>query len=155
MKRRFALWRLAWVFACTPALAATVCTVSVSGVAFGNYNSISSQNADTLATISVTCTGTTGDNVSLQLAMSAGNGSFSNRQMTAGAYTMLYNLFMDSSRSVVWGDGTGGTGTLTDSFTMDSSVVVKNYTVYGRVFGNQNQLVAQFYSDNVVVSLTY
>lgn len=149
--RRMALWALASV----PALAVAVCEVSATGVAFGSYDAISDQHVDTLGTITVTCTGTAGDSVSLELAMSAGNGSFSGRHMTDGSRTMLYNLYKDASRSQVWGDGTGGTGTVTDSFTMASTVEVKNYTVYGRIFGSQNQLVVQSYSDSVVVTLNY
>jgi spore coat protein U-like protein len=146
-----ALW---WIVS-VPALALPVCEVSGSGVAFGNYDAISDQHVDILGTITVTCTGTAGDSVSLDLALSAGNGTYSNRQMTDGTHNMLYNLYKDASRSQVWGDGTGGTGTVTDSFTMASTVEVKNYTVYGRIFGSQNQLVVQSYSDSVVVTLNY
>ena len=138
-----------------PALAAAVCEVSATGVAFGGYDAISDGHVDTLGTITVTCTGTAGDPVTLDLALSAGNGTFSGRHMTDGSHTMLYNLYKDPSRSQVWGDGTGGTGTVTDAFTMGSSTEVKSYTVYGRIFGSQNQLVVQSYTDNVMVTLAY
>ena len=148
-------WMALGAFAAVPALAVTVCEVSATGMAFGAYNAISSQHVDTLGTITVTCTGTVGDPVNLTLTLSAGNGSYTNREMTDGTHNMLYNLYTDGSRSQVWGDGTGGTGTVTDSFTMSSSVEVKNYTVYGRIFGSQNQLVVQSYSDSVAVTLNY
>lgn len=148
-------WMTLWTFASVPALAVAVCEVSATGVAFGSYNAISSQHVDTLGTVTVTCTGTVGDPVNLTLTMSAGNGTYSNRQMTDGTHDMLYNLYTDGSRSQVWGDGTSGTGTITDSFTMASSVEVKNYTVYGRIFGSQSQLVVESYTDSVAVTLNY
>jgi spore coat protein U-like protein len=149
------IWIAFGILASCPALAATSCEVSATGLAFGSYDAISDQHVDTLGTITVTCTGTVGDAVNLELTLNAGNGSFANRLMSDGSHTMHYNLYKDGSHSQVWGDGTGGTGTVTDSFTMGSSVEVKNYTVYGRIFASQNHLVVQSYTDSVAVTLYY
>jgi spore coat protein U-like protein len=148
-------WATLLVLTAASALGAAVCEITTSGMAFGSYDAISEVHVDTLGTVTVTCTGNVGDSVNLQLSMSPGNGSYVSRQMIAGALAMLYNLFTDASRTVVWGDGAGGTGIVSDSFTLDSSTVIKNYTVYGRIYGGQNQLTAQSYSDTVAVTLSY
>ena len=134
---------------------AVTCSVSATGVAFGTYNTLSSQNADTLGTITVTCTGTVGDPVNYQIALNQGTGSYTAREMAGGTNTMYYNLYTDASRSVVWGDGTGATTKVMDSYTMTSTTVIKNYTVYGRIPGSQSSLGTASYLETLLVTLTY
>jgi spore coat protein U-like protein len=144
-----------WAVGQAAAWGAVTCTVSTSGVAFGTYNAIGNQNADTIGTIAVTCNGNVGDQANYQIALSTGSGSYTARLMPGPSDNMQYNLYKDAARSVVWGDGTGGTSVVTDSYILDSTSVVKYYSVYGRVPAAQNQLNAGSYSDTVVVTLTY
>lgn len=138
-----------------PCIQAATCTVSTTGLAFGSHDPISGSPTDTLGTISVTCTGTIGENVSYQIALSTGTGSYSNREMSGGVQTMMYNIFTDASRSVVWGDGSGSTGTVADAYTLDSTMVTRDYTVYSRTYSGQYSLTAQSYSDSILVTLSY
>jgi len=70
------------------------------------------------------------------------------RQMQSGAYSLTYNLYTDSLRSIIWGDGTSGTmlvGTTGTSAT---------YAVYGRIPAAQD-LPAGSYNDSITVTLTF
>jgi spore coat protein U-like protein len=135
--------------------ATPVCSVSSSGLAFGSFNTISGHVLDTVGSVTVSCTGNPGDSVSYQITFSRGNGSFGLRHMAAGNRTLRYNLFVDSSRLAVWGDGSSGTSAVNDTLTLSSTSGYRTYVVYGRIFSGQRQPNAQAYLDSVMVGLSY
>jgi spore coat protein U-like protein len=137
------------------AKAVATCSVSTSGEAFGNYDSIGGQERDTLGTITVTCSGTIGDTVNDSISLTSGSGSYSQRSLSGPSTGLDYNLYTDSSRTVVWGDGTNGTQTLSDGFVLSSSTETRQYTVYGRIPAGQTQCPVGTYNDSIIVTLTY
>jgi spore coat protein U-like protein len=68
--------------------------------------------------------------------------------MSTGSDQLNYNLFVDASRVVVWGDGSGG------SSTVALTAAAADIPVYGRVPGGQN-VPAGSYIDTIVVTVTY
>lgn len=120
------------------------CSISTSGIAFGRYDPFLNQNVDSAANINVTCDETTAYTISL----STGSGTYETRVMTSGMHHLLYNLYLNASLTTVWGDGTGQSGTLSDTQS------VANYTVYGRIPAGQNAHVG-VYSDTIVITLTF
>ena len=132
-----------------------VCTVSVSGVAFGSFNPFSGQSASTNGTIAVTCSGAASDTASYTITITSGLGSFSTRQLVAGGDTLTYNLYKDSGCTQVWGDGTAGTSTVSDSVTLTSTSVTTNYVVYSRIAAAQRGAKVNAYSDHLLVTITY
>jgi spore coat protein U-like protein len=122
----------------------TTCTASATGVAFGAYDPFSSVPLESTGSVSVTCSAST----SYTIALSAGQGSFSNRTMSSGAHLLDYNLYTSSLRSTVWGDGSGATSTVAGSGTSQS------YSVYGSVQALQNAYVGS-YTDSVVVTVSF
>lgn len=130
------------------------CSVTSTPIFFSNYDVFSTLALDTTATITIACTNPEAKPMPVIVSVSAGNsGSFNPRQMTsaAGGLPMNYYLFLDPSRTTIWGDGTGGTGTFT-------RVMVRNPTatavVYGRAAAGQN-LKAGSYSDSLLVTVTW
>lgn len=148
-------WLWTALVVCTSIQATPTCTVAASGVAFGGYNPILGQALDTTGMITVTCTGNAGDTANYTITISPGDGSFGSRKMISGGQTLYYNLFLDSSRLYVWGDGTSGTGVVSDSMTLASTSGNKNYVVYSRILSGQPLVTAQTYGDSVLVSLSY
>jgi len=134
--------------------AIAVCSVSSTGTAFGTYDTLSGSAKDVVGTISVTCTGSIGDAVSYNIALSPGNGNFISRDMQAGGTQLQYNLYSDGAHLSIWGDGTGGTSTVSDNYTLPASTSTRTYTVYGEIPG-QTGPVAGSYLDTVVITLTY
>jgi spore coat protein U-like protein len=137
------------------ALLAT-CTVATTGITFPNYASPGSSNADSIGgDIAVTCTANlvagTGN---YTIAISTGSGTFANRKVTSGANFLNYNIYTDSAHSIVWGDGTGSTQMVSDSYTILLTPTTRHYTPYGRVPGSQNK-PAGTYTDTVNVTITY
>ena len=151
------------LLAASPATAATVsgtlpvsatvtanCTLSTSALAFGSVNVIGGANVDNTGGLTVTCTN--GTPWSASAGVGAGSGaSFANRRMTAGANLLNYNLYTTTARTIVWGDGTGGTGLLSGT----GNGATQNVVVYGRVGSGQTSVPAGSYADTVAVTVTY
>jgi spore coat protein U-like protein len=133
----------------------STCTVATTGITFPAYASPGSANSDSTGDVAVTCTATllagTG---SYTIAISTGSGAFTNRTLISGTHFLNYNLYTDSARSIVWGDGTGGTQTVSDSYLILLTPTTRHYTAYGRVPGSQNK-PAGTYTDTVTVTVTY
>jgi spore coat protein U-like protein len=135
---------------------AAVCTVATSGVAFGSFNPLTGQSADTTGTVSVTCTGLPLTTANYTMTIASGLGSFTARKMVSGSDNLTYNLYKDSAFTQVWGDGSGSTFTVSDSVTIPLSLsITKNYVVYSRIASGQNTAKAGTYSDNLLVTITY
>ncbi len=141
-KRR---WIAMLLTAVAQQVGAAQCSISVQGINFGSYDVFGSQSVDSTGNVSVTCDTSTTYSISL----SPGSGSYASRAMTNGLYQLNYNLYTDATRSVIWGDGAGGTGTVGGTWTADV-----NHTVYGSIPAGQNAYVGS-YSDSITVTLTF
>lgn len=137
--------RLVGGLACLPALGAgAACSVSTTGMAFGSYDPLSAVALDSAATVTVAC-----DVLAVYaVASSSGGGGFQDRQMSAPGQLLHYNLYVDLTRLIVWGDGSLGTARL------PGTNVLGRHTVYGRIPARQN-VGGGVYSDNITVTVTY
>lgn len=61
---------------------------------------------------------------------------------------LSYNLYIDPTRLLVWGDGSGLTTTVTNL------ALSADHTVYGRIPAQQN-VTAGSYADLIVVTVTF
>ena len=135
--------------------AAVACTVTTAGSPFGTFNAIDNLERDTLAALEINCTGTPGDTASYTIVLSTGMGSFSNRQLRSGASLLRYNLYSDSARTQVWGDGSDGSTTVSDSLPLTTSSAIRSYTIYGRIPNGQQMAEVGSYFDTITVIVTY
>jgi spore coat protein U-like protein len=147
---------LLFLAAYRPACAQT-CTVSGTGVAFGTYTPFSGSGVTTTSTITVTCNpGVISLNLSYTIALGIGGGtSYALRSMGGPTPRLRYQLYRDSGYSQIWGDGSAGTFTVTDTISLGLIFpITRNYTVYGSIAANAAYSVGS-YSDPVVVTVTY
>lgn len=148
---------LAFGLGTTPASATTVtttfgvsatvqatCLVSASAMDFGTYTGAVATGS---TTVSVTCTNTTGYNVSL----SAGSGgSVTTRQMVGPNSAVLnYGLFRDSAYKNNWGVTVG-----TDTVAGTGNGSAQTLNVYGQVPAGQ-YVAPGTYSDTITATVTY
>lgn len=135
--------------------AAGACTVTATGVAFGTYNPGSATPDDGTGSIRVVCHP---NEHGPEVALSAGLwGSYATRRMrNLGAGSNLnYNLYTSVAHNVVWGNGTGGTATVTLSGgTVSGGDRTFNRTIYGRVPTAQH-VPAGTYVDLIMVTVTF
>lgn len=123
---------------------AATCSLSVQGVSFGSYDTFSNVALDSTGNIGVTCD----ISAPYSIALSPGGGSYALRAMANGAHRLDYNLYIDATRTTVWGDGASGTAIVNGSGTSG------NHAVYGRIPASQNAYVGS-YSDITTVTLNF
>jgi spore coat protein U-like protein len=127
----------------------SVCTVSATNLAFGNYDASSGTPNDASSTVTTTCSNSTAYTV----ALNAGTGSGATvalRRMTNGANTLNYTMFTTAGRTTVWGDGT--LSTVTQAATGNGAG--QALTVFGRIPTGQ-YVTAGNYTDTVTATVTY
>lgn len=122
--------------------------VSGNILSFGNYDPLSDTAVDDMATISYRCGKLVKSKV--QISLSTGGAGMYDRYMRGGSGKLRYNLYLDSLRTQIWGDGTSGTEVFTGSASTGATAV----PVFGRVFGSQD-VSAAIYIDTVIVTLDF
>ena len=134
------------------------CTTSTTGVAFANYNPLSSSPLDSTGNVRVTCGGVLGILINYDIAINKGgySTSISPRKMASGVNQLAYDLYTSNARSTIWGDGTGGSQKIADSLTIAIlGGTSNNHAVHGRIPSRQTTVVPGSYSDTIIVTVTY
>jgi len=147
---RHARWIAALVIVLAGAgRAEAACTVSATGVSFGNYNVFTATATTSNGTVTYHC-GNADHNI--QISISTGSsGTYVARTLKRSSEALSYNLYLDSAFATVWGDGSGVTGVYQKSNPPNSDV---NLTVYGRIPAQQDVTVGS-YSDTVVATINF
>lgn len=131
----------------------SACTVSGTTLNFGNSIDplAAATPLDTTSTLTVQCTNTTPYAVALSAGANAGGATnFAARAMKSGSHLLGYQLYLESSRSTVWGDGTSSSSTHAGTGSGSNQTV----TVFGRV-PSLSGVVPGSYTDTVTVTITY
>ncbi len=129
------------------------CTVSATPVTFGSYNVFSVSPLDTTGTVTVNCNETPAPTVRISIGPSPNSGGFNPRAMklTTGSELLLYNLYTDSNRTYIWGDGSGNTSIVRKRVFKNNPSV---NTIYGRIPPIQN-VVAGSYKETLTVTIIW
>ena len=147
------LWASAASAACSTS-GACFCSVSLTTIAFGAYNTQATSPTDTVGTIRVSCTSPDPASSTFSIALSPGDSGNSNaRAMMSGSHPLYYNLYSNAARTMVWGDDSGGGESVASTFPVPSRSS-KSFSVYARIPALQNAWVGT-YHDSVTVTVTY
>jgi spore coat protein U-like protein len=133
------------------AAAEAACTISTTAVSFGTYNVFAASPDDATGRITYRCTAPRPPLVRIQLDK-GGAPSFNPRQMRRSTETLDYNLYRDSTRSTIWGDGTGGTQEYTRNNPPTNQNI--NVNVFGRIPAGQD-VSAGSYSATVMATIFF
>jgi spore coat protein U-like protein len=133
-----------------PSSAAPACSFSsTSSVGFGSYNVYSATpNNNGIGQLVILCKGGGGPSFVVTLSTGQSN-NFVARFMTSGTKNLNYNLYINSTRTTIWGDGTAGSSTM--SALPNSSTTL---TVYGQIPAGQDVPIGN-YSDNITATVTF
>jgi spore coat protein U-like protein len=128
------------------------CTVSATGVNFGNYDAFVATPRDSTGSVTVVCTQRREQNVVVTIGASATSGGFFPRMMKHSSRPdrLNYNVYTNSSRSSIWGDGTAGTTTVRLRRVRRNRPI--RTTIYGRIPPGQN-VSSGTYSDRLTVTV--
>ncbi len=134
-------------------IAEAVCTVSTAPADFGSYNVLLAGATDTQSSITVDCNETPPANVTISIGPSPNSGGFDPRQMklSGGGEFINYNLYTDSGRTKIWGDGSGSTFTVTKKVFKRGPWIA---TVYGRIPPGQDVSIGS-YSETLTVTIVW
>ncbi len=134
-----------------PVQAHAACSLGGGAVGFGGYDPLSLAPFDTIGTLVFQC-GQRDHNI--MITLSRGNGtSFTTRRMLSGSQQLFYNLYRDTGRTIIWGDGSGGSQAYLIGNPQPNN---KDITVpiFGRIPAGQNVKVGT-YSDTITVTLSF
>ena len=150
---RAALATALFLLAAGSARALGSCTFSVvTAVSFGSYDALNANALDQTGSVTFNCSLLALQTLTIDL--SKGNSAtYSSREMRkGGGGTLLYNLYLDPARTLVWGDATAGTvhfGPYLPLLGQDHTV-----TIYGRIPARQASPVGA-YTDTVVATINF
>ncbi len=132
---------------------ARACTITVAGVTFGAYDPQLAAPDDGAGTVDLACHPSVQSPV---VSMNAGAyGSMATRKMASGASRLDYNLYTTIARTIVWGDGSQGSATVTmTGGRVNSGVRRFSRTIYGRIPTGQF-VPAGTYGDTITVTVTF
>jgi spore coat protein U-like protein len=136
--------------------AALSCSLQSPGLVFGAYNPLSLAPVDSASSVTVTCTALPGASIVYTLRLGpGGSGSFSERRMRSAAqWALTYNLYTNPARTLVWGDGNGGSQVVSDALTLSAPSASRVHPVYGRLFARQN-VPPGTYVDTLVLTVDF
>jgi spore coat protein U-like protein len=127
------------------------CSISsISGIAFGSYDTVAGNVVDMSGTLGVTCTLAAGYTIDLGPGNS---GTALQRSMarTGGGTAMLYNLYVDLLHSQIWGDNTNGTSHYAGVGTGVSATI----TIYGEIKAHQDLSVGSYTDNTISVTVNF
>ena len=128
------------------------CTLSTTGVSFGAYDQ-GSAPTDGVGTVEAAChPSEKGPTISFSTGSS---GNFTTRRLTAGSLRLNYNLYTNAARNMVWGNGGGGSATVTMT-TSSVTAGTRTFTraIYGRIPAGQKPDPG-VYTDTIVMTVTF
>lgn len=137
-------------------IAISGCTINTSPIRFGNYDPFLGTPSDTAGTITINCTSEV-VKATLTLSQSSTSGSFNPRQMkgSGGADLLNYNIYTDVARTVIFGNGAGGTADIgLKRPTGPPASWSRMIDIYGRIPPGQNVSVGS-YSDTLTVTIDW
>ena len=141
----------AWAILLQPGSARAVCSLGGAAVAFGTYDSLNLLPFDTIGSLVFQCNQ---KNHNVMITLSRGSGtSFAPRRMVNGSQQLFYNLYRDTGRTVIWGDGSGGSQAY---FINNPQPNNRDITVpiFGRIPAGQNVSVGT-YADTITITMNF
>jgi len=135
-----------------PAQAISCTWRATAPVAFGAYDVFSGTPDDANGSVTYRCTAVGGAAATIDLSAGS-SGTYSPRRMTrAGVETLDYNLYLDATRTQIWGNATGGTFRYGPTVPPNNTNVLVN--IYGRIPAGQDKS-AGTYSDTIVATINF
>ena len=135
-----------------PAQAISCSWRAASPVAFGGYDVFSGTPNDANGSVTYRCTAVGGAAVTIDLSM-GGSGTFFPRRMTrVAAETLDYNLYLNATRTQIWGNATGGT--LRYGPTVAPRNTNISVDIYGRIPAGQDKSAGN-YTDTITATINF
>jgi spore coat protein U-like protein len=130
---------------------------NINGVNFGSYNPLSSTVDNSVGSVTIKCDdhlGIIGMNTNntaiIKLDKGVNSTTYFPRRMRNGSQFLNYNLYKDSGRLQVWGDGNNGTNTVT----MSTNNNTQTFSIYGQIPQGQDVGIGN-YADTIKLEVDF
>jgi len=122
---------------------------SINGVGFGQYDVFTSlSNTSGVGSLTVNCNG--GGSSSFVTSLSTGqSNTYSTRVMKNGGNSLSYNLYTSAARTVVWGNGTGGSSVISTRRNSNTTL-----SIFGEIPAEQDSGVGT-YTDSITATVSF
>ncbi len=132
---------------------AASCNVTANPIAFGAYNAVTKTQVTTTTSISASCSGL--EQVNYTISLSPGqSGVATARYLTSGPNRLAYQVYLDAARTQIFGDGSGGTRTISGSAFVFFTTNLGSATLYPVIPAGQNPAPGS-YGDTLTVQMTF
>jgi spore coat protein U-like protein len=126
---------------------------TVTGIAFGSYDTFSAAPLDSTGSITFQCRSVEASDMIIVSLSKGSSNSYAARTLVQGIYQFVYNIYRDAARTMVWGDGTEGTASYGPIQPQEGTPTT--LTMYGRIPAMQSSAHVGTYSDTVVVTMMF
>jgi spore coat protein U-like protein len=133
------------------------CTIEVRPMSFGTYDPLAGSALNALGQVIYVCGNLDdrgNDNKAIRIEMETGySNQYITRVMTAGNNNYLeYNIYLDSTHTTIWGNGTNNTDVYVDTKPPNKTPVT--VPAFGRIRALQDVPVGQ-YVDSLIVRVVF
>jgi spore coat protein U-like protein len=123
------------------------CTVSMTAITFGNVNVLAGTAVDITATMTLSCNfGPAGGRLCISLGAGSAGDATSRKLLGPGNATLRYDLYSNSSRTILWGSWQTGYDTAGVQLDVGNGTTTTPVTVYARLFGSQQTAATGSYT---------
>lgn len=149
----------ALLLAAAPPSFAALCSVSVSVLAFGIYDTLLPNANDTAGTVQVACIPGVAQPLTTAYTITiagTGAGADTVRAIVSGSYRLRYQIYKDAARTIVWGNGSTSGAGVASSVTSTAALVpaAQTHTAYARMPALQT-VPPGIYAGSLLVTVDY
>jgi spore coat protein U-like protein len=135
------------------------CRIETRPLSFGAYDPLASTHIDALGQVIYVCgnlssSSTAPGNKAIRVELETGySNQYGVRVMTAGGNNHLeYNIYLDATHRIIWGNGTNGTDVYVDTSPPNRTPVI--VPMFGRIRGMQD-VPAGDYIDSLIARVVF
>ena len=129
------------------------CTITNAvGVNFGSYDVFSNMPTDAVGYVTYRCIDLGTGLITIDLNKGNSN-SYNSRTLKNSNETLNYNLYLDSGKNIIWGDGTEGSSRYGPLNPTNNSDVL--LSIYGRIPARQTNAKVGNYSDTITITISF
>ena len=133
---------------------AVSCRVGTTALGFGSYAPGSGAPASAVGSLDLSCSpGAAAINYSISIGTGS-SGTYTPRKMTSGSNALIYQLYTDAGHTTIFGNGTGGSVSVSGSFSPKFDSQNTSIPVYGLLPGGQ-WIPPGLYSDSLAVTVSW
>jgi spore coat protein U-like protein len=134
------------------AIAGSCMITNIVAVSFGSYDVFSTSPTDAVGSVKYRCIDLGTGLITIDLNKGNSN-NYNSRTLKSGNETLNYNLYLDSGKNIIWGDGTEGSSRYGPLNPTNNSDVV--LSIYGRIPAQQTSTKVGNYSDTITITISF